>query len=267
MSDPGRPIAEEELHAYVDDQLDAGSPAGGAALPAGPSGRRAAGGRVARPARRAAGGVRSRGGGADPAAARPGAAGPGSGWRSGGCPGARRPRCCWRSAWAAPAAGSCTAASEPTGRAHAAGAAGGGQPRGLHRRPAAPDRTRRPAARRPGALGVEPAEPSGGAAGPVGRRLQLHGRPAGRDAGRAGRPVHVRRSAGRAAHGVRAAAARRGKPADPAHRLRPCRWLRLDRQGCRLHRGGQAAADGTAAPRRDGARAVSAVPAEGSMDR
>ena len=71
-------------------------------------------------------------------------------------------------------------------------------------------------------------QPSGGAARPVGRRLQLHRRPARRDTGRAGRPVHVRRPARRAAHGVRAAAARRRslpiQHIDFAH-VDGCAWI------------------------------------------
>ena len=111
MSDPARPIAEEELHAWIDDQLEPERlPAVLRYLQEQPEvAQQVAAWRDQREALRSA---------FAPVAAEPipprlglerliqAAADGGS-----GCPGGRRRRSCWRSAWAAPGAGSCMAAS------------------------------------------------------------------------------------------------------------------------------------------------------------
>ena len=80
---------------------------------------------------------------------------------------------------------------QPAERSDPAGAGGDRQPRGLRRRPPAPDRTGRRATRRPRPLGVQPPGPPGCAARHVRDRVPLHGRPARGDAAGARRAVHV----------------------------------------------------------------------------
>ena len=110
MSDPARPIAEEELHAWIDGQLEPDRlPAVLRYLQEQPDvARRVAAWRDQREALRAA---------FAPVAAEP--IPPRLGLErlvqqrltGGGCPGGPRRRCCWRSASAARGGGSCTAAS------------------------------------------------------------------------------------------------------------------------------------------------------------
>ena len=209
MSDLGRPIGEEELHAYVDDRLEAGTTAGDPALPAGASRCRAARRRLPRATRGPACRIWRGGGRTDPAAARSAASDPGAAWAAprivADCSHGRAGVRARRRRGLVPAWRAATTDQQP----HAADAGGGGQSRRLHRGSSATDRTGGGAARRSGAVGVQPVEPPGRAAGPVRRRLSLHGRAVGRDAGRSGRAVHVRRRPGLAADRVRNADGRR----------------------------------------------------------